>query len=64
MREAATAGYMDILNEHAVNIEETPLGAFGYNETEEGVDGAGEEGDDEVEEIGGSVFTASKRRGR
>ena len=55
---------MDVLNEAAVNIEETPLGAFGYNETNGGVDGADDEDDLEIEEIGGRRSPRTNGRGR
>ena len=39
-----------MLNDDAVNIDEVPLGHFGYNETEGGVDVGGDD-DEEVEEV-------------
>ena len=38
-----------MLNEVAVNVDEVPLGHFGYNETDGGVDVGGD--DEEVEEV-------------
>ena len=47
--EVPTASYMNMLNEGTIDINQTPLSLFGYNETEGDVDGGGEEGDDEAD---------------
>ena len=49
MLDAATTSYVELLNEGAVDIHEVPLGHFGYNETDGGVDVGGD--DDEEEEV-------------
>ncbi|KAE8815155.1 Galactoside 2-alpha-L-fucosyltransferase [Hordeum vulgare] len=53
--------YAAILEENAVNIEDAPLGEYGYNDMDDGVHGGGEEEEEEeLQEIGGEVFEASQ----
>ena len=52
--DAAITSYVELLNDVAVDIDEAPLGHFGYNEADSGVDVGGddeEEEEVEVEEI-------------
>ena len=62
--EVPTSSCVNMLNESAVNIEETPLGDYGYDETDGGVNGGGGEEEDEVEEAEGTVFETSQANKR
>ena len=42
--------FVDMLNEAAVNVDEAPLDQFEYNETNDGVDGGGDD-NEEVKEM-------------
>ncbi|KAI5019704.1 hypothetical protein ZWY2020_044592 [Hordeum vulgare] len=54
--------YAVILEENTENIEDAPLGDYGYNGMDDGVHSGGEEEEEEEElqEIGGEVFEASQ----
>ncbi|KAE8819983.1 Galactoside 2-alpha-L-fucosyltransferase [Hordeum vulgare] len=54
--------YAAILGENAVNIEDAPLGDYGYNDMDGGVHDGGkeEEEEEELQEIVGEVFEGSQ----
>ena len=54
---------MQMLDDNTVDIDQAPIGDYGYNEMDGGVHGHGEE-EDEVEVIGEGVFDQAQAKVR
>ena len=58
-----TDEFVHMLDDNIVDIDQAPIGDYGYNEMDGGVDGHGEE-EDEVVKIGEGVFDQAQAKVR